>query len=180
MTSNSFGDQTYFIGLISTLNRYDVIELSKCGFNAVGVDVSTSAVAAANSLSSTIAPSELKGGISYHIEDILSPSQSGAVRSKKYDFIYDYTFLCALEPSLRARWASTMKELLKPDGELLTLIYPLGDYEGGPPYAMSVGLVRGLLEGVGFEPFYLEQVVPAQSHPGREGREALGRWRLKS
>ncbi len=161
-------------------NRYDVVELSKCGFNAVGVDLSTTAVAAAKDLSSTIAVAELRGTISYYAEDILSPSNTGAVFGKKFDLIYDYTFLCALDPSLRARWASTMKGLLKPDGELVTLIYPLGDYEGGPPYAMSVGLVRGLLEAVGFEPFYLEPVAEALSHPGREGREALGRWRLRS
>ncbi len=157
-----------------------MIAMSKYGFNAVGVDLSTTAVAAANDLSSTIAVAELKGIISYYADDILSPSQSGAVRGKKLDLVYDYTFLCALDPSLRARWASAMKELIKPDGELITHIYPLGDYEGGPPYAMSVSLVRGLLEGVGFEPFYLEPVADALSHPGREGREALGRWRLKS
>ena len=68
-----------------------MVELSKCGFNAVGVDLSTTAVAAANDLSSTIAVAELRGTISFYAEDILSPSR--AVRGKKFDLIYDYTFL---------------------------------------------------------------------------------------
>lgn len=32
-------------------------------------------------------------------------------------------FFCALDPSLRVAWAETVNRLLKPDGELLTLIY---------------------------------------------------------
>ncbi|KAF2925257.1 hypothetical protein DAI22_06g038550 [Oryza sativa Japonica Group] len=43
--------------------------------------------------------------------------------SEQFDLIFDYTFFCALDPSLRLAWAETVSGLLKPHGELITLIY---------------------------------------------------------
>ncbi|WP_168210883.1 methyltransferase domain-containing protein [Persicimonas caeni] len=93
-----------------------------------------------------------------------------------FDVIWDYTFLCAIEPEMRQRWAERVDELLKPDGELVTLIFPIVDKDPneGPPYALSPELVRELVTPR-FEPIYLEPVE--HSHPGREGKEWLGRWR---
>lgn len=93
-----------------------------------------------------------------------------------FDIIWDYTFLCAIEPEMRPRWAERVDELLAPGGELITLIFPIVDKDPdeGPPYAMSPELVRSLIEPR-FEAHYLE---PAErSNPGREGKEWLGRWR---
>ena len=56
--------------------------------------------------------------------------------------IWDYTFLCALPPDLRQRWAARMRELLAPDGLLVTLIFPVSDHAGGPPYAVSPQLYQ--------------------------------------
>lgn len=39
---------------------------------------------------------------------------------------------CALPPSLRERWAAKMKELLRPGGLLLTLIFPICDKVSQP------------------------------------------------
>jgi hypothetical protein len=38
-------------------------------------------------------------------------------------FINAHRFFCALDPNLRLAWAETVSRLLKPDGELITLIY---------------------------------------------------------
>ncbi|KAG5589727.1 hypothetical protein H5410_040241 [Solanum commersonii] len=35
------------------------------------------------------------------------------------------SFFCAIEPEMRSRWASKIRDLLKPDGELITLIFPV-------------------------------------------------------
>ena len=45
--------------------------------------------------------------------------------SQLFDFVYDYTFLCALHPTVRVEWAKKMAKLVKQDGELLTLIFPI-------------------------------------------------------
>ena len=41
-----------------------------------------------------------------------------------------------------------MKALLSPHGDLITCVFPIGERAGGPPFAMSVPLVRSLLEPI--------------------------------
>ena len=66
-----------------------------------------------------------------------------------FDFIYDYTFLCAFDVTVRTLWAEKMSDLLKIGGELLTLIFPLSETkEGGPPFKMSFSLLKNLLGDV--------------------------------
>lgn len=100
---------------------------------------------------------------------------------EKFDFVYDYTFLCALDPSIRIQWAQKMARLIKPGGELLTLIFPIIDRSGGPPFAMSLELVRSLVEPAGFTCKQLELLSPELCHPGRGGVDGspssgIGRW----
>lgn len=86
-------------------------------------------------------------------------------------------FLCALPTSQRAQWAARYRELLKPGGKLITLIYPIGqqtslsflprhvtcltpltlflftdgDRPGGPPYSLDPEEVCELLTKTGFK-----------------------------
>ncbi|EKX38003.1 hypothetical protein GUITHDRAFT_154789 [Guillardia theta CCMP2712] len=156
---------------------YDVCEFAKIGFNGLGLDISPTAVKAAEEFNE----SELKSaGVSAWKGDAkFSTDDFFTLEGRKFDVIYDYTFLCAIEPNMRKSWAEKMKQLLKPGGELVTLIFPLETREGGPPYAMSIDLVTNLLEPEGFVCDYLESVPEGKSHKGRGGKEALGRWRLK-
>lgn len=108
----------------------------------------------------------------------------------KFDFVYDYTFLCALNPILREDWARKMAALVKEGGELLTLIFPIREKPSNvPPFMVSLELYRELLEPVGFEAFQLELLPPELCHEGRDGSEnpdheltslaksGIGRWR---
>ncbi|MCB9642146.1 MAG: methyltransferase domain-containing protein [Myxococcales bacterium] len=93
-----------------------------------------------------------------------------------FDVIWDYTFLCALPPEMRAAWAEKMSRLVAKDGELITLIFPIRPDDGnGPPFAMSTELVSSLLS-----PYFTNVAMYAvpRSHPARQGREWLARWRL--
>ena len=50
----------------------------------------------------------------------------------RFDVVFDYTFLCAMPPSLREKWAQKMSKLVKTNtGRLVTLIFPIGDFKGG-------------------------------------------------
>lgn len=93
-----------------------------------------------------------------------------------------------MEPAIRAQWAQQMAALLLPGGELVTLIFPICNKPTGPPYAMSLELVRGLLEEVGLEavPGGLQAQLPSElCHPGRDGSgiweasSGLGRWKKR-
>ena len=70
-----------------------------------------------------------------------------------------------------------MQRLLAADGELVTLIFPVKEFSGGPPYSMSPSLVRGLLEPKGFAASSLAEVPREKLARGAFAAEYVGRWR---
>ena len=102
----------------------------------------------------------------------------------QYDLVWDCTFLCALEPIVRERWASKMRSLVKVGGVLLTCIFPLSATRtGGPPYALTVKTVRALLGKMGFEATNVREDLPVEEHhrPGGftgSDATALAEWRI--
>ena len=98
----------------------------------------------------------------------------------RYDLVYDCTFLCAIPPSRREEWAAQMSKIIKPGGEIVSLVFPLGDYEGGPPFALSTTIVEDLLIPAGFERVSLTKVPEeklARTAPRGERGEYLYRWK---
>ncbi|KAF1933704.1 uncharacterized protein M421DRAFT_416053 [Didymella exigua CBS 183.55] len=63
-----------------------------------------------------------------------------------FDIIYDYTFLCALLPSMRRHWVQRMSQLLSLSGMLMCLEFPLWKplAAPGPPWGLS-GVHRDIL-----------------------------------
>ena len=97
-----------------------------------------------------------------------------------FDFIFDYTFFCALPPNLRSNWGEQMSKLLQPGtGQLLTFIFPiLPDAEmQGPPFPVSVQDYVDVLEPHGItmdgEPFESPLTVPSRS-----GKELVCYWKF--
>lgn len=135
---------------------YAVAALARAGMKATGLEIAPSAVEAARA----------------HLDSESLPAGSYAVDnadffewkpSSKYDLIYDCTFLCAIPPERRGAWAEQMEAMLAPDGTLVTLIFPVRDplFDGGPPYCMSLELVRSLLQPRGFAEASMRE-VPAE------------------
>lgn len=163
---------------------YDVTALASTTRQAFGIDLSPEAVAAAETRlqefpRETAPPPDSAKFICGSFFSLPSDETS------RFNFIYDYTFLCALDPSVRAAWAQKMADLVQPGGELLTLIYPICDKPDGPPFAVNLELVRGLLEPVGFECLELQLLPSDMCHPGRDGtgpsaaKSGSGRWKRK-
>ena len=82
---------------------------------------------------------------------------------------------------MRESWAKQMSKLIKPGGELLTLVYPVNKEtdpkKEGPPFPVTPEIYKELLLSNGFECVYLERVPEHLSHPDRVEREYFGRWR---
>lgn len=96
---------------------------------------------------------------------------------RPFDMIWDHTFLCALEPEMRADWARRIDELLASGGELVTLIFPGVDKDptDGPPYPMSPELLKSLLEPR-FEAYFLQETP--NTHPNFvDARAWVACWR---
>ena len=97
---------------------------------------------------------------------------------EEFDFAYDYTFLCALDPSVRTEWAQQMHKVLKPEGILLTLIFPINPdrpITQGPPFRVSLKDVEELLTNDNkFEKIELHLLEKELCHPGRDGSTGDG------
>lgn len=97
----------------------------------------------------------------------------------RFDLVWDYTFFCAIAPDRRQAWGRRMAEFIAPGGLLVALVFPVvpgAPPDRGPPYAIHPDDVRAAL-GDAFDELSVDKV--AESHPGREGKELLARWRRR-
>jgi len=151
---------------------YDAIALAEHGFTSItAVDLSPTACEAAREeiAQSTASKTTTCDSATAAGSNITVLRGDFFELEGQYDFIWDNTFLCALDPSARERWARQMKALLKPGGELLTCVFPIGEREGGPPFALTVPLVRSLLEPVGFQSTLVQDQLPLEQQHRRPG-----------
>ncbi|GAN04199.1 thiol methyltransferase 2 [Mucor ambiguus] len=84
-------------------------------------------------------------------------------------------FLCAMEPYMRPAWAKKYAEIIQKDGVLITLMYPLDDHEGGPPFALNEQVYNELLSAH-FDLIFIKDAV---GHPSRIGKEKIAIWKRK-
>lgn len=163
---------------------YDLAALAAPDRHVTGLDIAPEAVANAKAYLA-----EAAGDKAAYYEVKQADFFTFAPAEGPVDFIFDYTFLCALPPALRGEWAATMAKLVKPAGELFCMEFPLGpygethpkdkplDYTRGPPFLLSKQLYHDLLEPVGFKCVEEGDVPPEFSDPKRAGVEAYSRWR---
>ncbi len=159
---------------------YDLKALAHPNRTVIGIDIAPTAVEEARSwLAGQSIPPECKVEVQQaNFFDLAPPSD------QLFDFVYDYTFFCALDPVLRPLWASKMAALIRAGGRLATLIFPIWDIPphhlglngGNPPFPVSIEAYREVLEPVGFECRTLNMLPDEFCHPGREKYSALGVW----
>lgn len=148
---------------------YDLAALARHDREIIGIDISEDARRAFVQTHQS-----LPGSVSYEVADFFS-YEAG----EDFDFVWDYTFFCALDPSQRADWAAAVERFVKPTRMLATLLFPYEDPisdRQGPPWPVNASMVRELI-GESFDE--LEVTRPERSHPGREGREYLALWRRR-
>lgn len=88
-----------------------------------------------------------------------------------YDLILEQTFFCAIDPTLRSKYAEHMHQLLAPDGRLVGVLFDdpsPGKEPGSPPYGGSITEYRALF-GKHFGQVSIEPCT--NSIPPRAGRE---------
>ncbi|XP_037444461.1 probable thiol methyltransferase 2 [Triticum dicoccoides] len=140
---------------------YDAVALSGGGRSVVGLDVCDAVIQRARQRSSDVA---------FVCADFFTWAPP-----EPFHLIFDYTFFCALDPSVRPAWAARMEELLRPDGELITLMYLPQDQDSGPPYNTTVLDYEEVLNPLGFVIESIEDndvaVEPCK------GLEKIARWK---
>lgn len=142
---------------------YDAVLFAQNGFEVTAMEFSPSAVSHQRGLAYT-------AGVEVEIIDgdfFNFPARL----TEQFDCVLEYVTLCAVDPERRGEFARVMHDLLKPGGRYVSLLFPIEDRPGGPPFGLdetdtiatfeSVGLV---LESVCVHP---DTIIP------RRGREKL-------
>jgi SAM-dependent methyltransferase len=90
-----------------------------------------------------------------------------------FDWIWEHTCFCAIDPTDRERYVAAVHRLLKPHGSLLATFFidpGLDPDEEGPPFGVS----EAELDALFARHFVLEKQWPPRAcFPGREGREHM-------
>lgn len=140
---------------------HDVRALSAPQNHVLGIDLATRAIAKAKSRR-RIANEE------YLLADLFDLP---AKFDRHFDWVFEHTCFCAIDPALRQNYVDAVVRLLKPKGKLLAIFFPNPDNDDtGPPYGVSLEELEKF-----FSPhFVLEREwIPQRTHPGREGRELM-------
>ena len=140
---------------------HDVRALAATADEVVGLDIAPSAVEAAQRFPRA-------GSERYELGDLfnLPPAMRSA-----FDYVFEHTCFCAIDPSLRPAYVEAVAGALKPGGRLLAIFYldPGNDSpDEGPPFEVSIAELDRL-----FLPHFTldREWLPQRAYPGREGRE---------
>ncbi|XP_068662491.1 thiocyanate methyltransferase 1-like isoform X2 [Aristolochia californica] len=95
---------------------HDVVAIAGPQRYVVGLDISENAIKKAKELSSSLPTADC---FTFLKADFFTWHPT-----MLFDLIFDYTFFCAIEPGRRPAWSTRVQDLLKPDGELITLMFP--------------------------------------------------------
>lgn len=147
---------------------HEVRHLASMGYEAVGADYSPMAVERASALTSGLS------GASVICANLLAAPPVGM---PLFDWAFDQTFFCAVEPSQRPQYAQAMGRWLRNGGELWALSFRV-PAQGGPPFDSTPEDFVTLLTEAGFA-LIEKRPLDAESHPARRGRETLVRLQFR-
>ncbi|OQE24277.1 hypothetical protein PENSTE_c007G02202 [Penicillium steckii] len=170
----------------------DVLLLASFGFDAYGLEYSATAVEACkkeqaenHSWYRVRDQSIGQGNVTFIQGDFFDDAwlQKIGVALNGFDIIYDYTFFCALDPSMRPKWALRHTQLLSPSpaGNLICLEFPRhkDPKAAGPPYPSSSEAYMEHLSHPGEDIPYNEQGLIKQDPlraPSKAGLERVAYW----
>jgi methyl halide transferase len=149
---------------------HDVRALAATADEVVGLDIAPSAVRRAKAHA-------LVGGESYLVADLFALPRS--LRGT-FDWVFEHTCFCAIPPARRPDYVQAVADALQPEGHLLAIFYldpGLDPGESGPPFGVAPAEIDRLF-GHRFE--VVREWRPADTHPGREGRELCRLLQLRN
>jgi methyl halide transferase len=145
---------------------HDVRAFAQAGFAAHGFDFAPSAIRFAREKTAA-------AGLTahFHLVDFLR-----AEPPQQFDWLFEHTLFCAIQPQERADYVRAVLRWLKPGGFYLAVNYFTVDDPVGPPWPTDQAEQMAL-----FSPhFELQADWLPRSYPNRTGREWMFWWRLKA
>ena len=146
----------------------DAMLFSRSGFDVVGFDFAPSAIkrASANAKARKLNGQFLLRNI-FELETEFFNS---------FDYVLEHTCFCAIEATLRPQYVQVVKNLLRPNGQLIALFYT-NCQSDGPPFGIKPDAILDL-----FTPhFDILLLKPAKdSIARRKGKEHLGIFQVRA
>ena len=145
---------------------YDAIAAAKSGYDVTANDISETAI----KFASDLAVKE-NTKINFLLNDLFLLNDE-----LSFDIVYDYVTYCAVNPQRREEYANKVASLLRQNGLLVIILFPIEDRTGGPPFAVDLNEAEKLFGE------YLELVLSTDeinSIKPRKGRELLQIYRKK-
>ena len=135
------------------------------GFEAFGYDIALSAIRLA-----TERTRDARLSAQFQVADFLQ-----AAPPMLFDWVFEHTLFCAIQPRERDDYVRALLRWLKPDGQYLAVNYLIPDRDG-PPF----GTTRDEL-WQRFSPHFelLQEWVP-RAYPNRTGLELMLWWRRRA
>ena len=143
---------------------HDARAWAAAGFDVTGYDIAPSAIALSREKT---AAAGLKA--EFILGDFLAETPA-----RPFDWLFEHTLFCAIEPQRRKDYARAALRWLKPGGQYLAVNYLIPDKDG-PPYGTTRAELMGWFSP-GFE--LLEEWVP-RYYPNRTGLELMLWWRKR-
>ncbi len=143
---------------------YDAVQFAKGGLDVTAVDFAPTAINFVKTLAK-----DAKVKVDALRTDIFSLTRD---HMNTYDYIIEQTCFCAIHPSRRQEYERLVKTILKPNGKLIGLWFPLDktQEEGGPPWGTTIDEVKTIF-GKGWT--IEKEEFPKLSIDPRKGREKL-------
>ncbi|MBX3058873.1 MAG: methyltransferase domain-containing protein [Anaerolineae bacterium] len=141
---------------------HDARLFARHGFAVTAVDFATTAITAMQTLADPNYPLEI-----VHSDFFALP----VTFNGRYQYVLDYTSFCAIQPHRRGEYADLVARLLQPGGQFVTLAFPIGKRDGGPPFTVQPDAIINLFGTRGFALQHREK--PPDSVPERRPYEEL-------
>ncbi len=142
---------------------HDVRAWAQAGFNALGCDIAPSAIQLATEKTKAVGLAA-----KFQLGDFLR-----ADPPLLFDWIFEHTLFCAIQPGERDDYVRAVLRWLKPEGQYLAVNYMIVDDGEGPPFPVTRDELWQR-----FSPHFelVADWVP-RSYPNRTGRERMFWWR---
>ena len=149
---------------------YDAVTFAKAGFEVTAIDFAKTAVLASreNARKEEVEMTVLREDF-FDLPDELHD---------QFDYVLEYTCFCAISPERRFEYDRVIWQLLKPEGKLLGLFFPLDKNvdEGGPPWGVNISELHALF---GLHWNLESEEMPKESIEPRADREIMIIWKKK-
>ena len=136
----------------------------------LGIDISSTAIA-------TCLQNKVHDNEQYEQTDLFQLSRKFHTA---FDWVWEHTCYCAIDPSKRPQYVSAIASALKPGGIFLGIFYLSPEIDAttpndGPPHGTSIEDVKSLFFADS-DFVLLDSEKPNACYPGREGREHVLRF----